>query len=71
MVNLWDTFIKNTFCAFLKQSFLHYEIVCQDGNLFEENHNRALGSFRRHISHVEKIYSGFWRSTVCDYWAHF
>ena len=42
MVNLWDTFIKNIFCALLKQSFLHYEIVCQDGNLFEENHNRPL-----------------------------
>lgn len=27
MVNLWDTFIRNIFFAFLKQSFLNYEIV--------------------------------------------
>lgn len=42
MVNLWSTFIKNIFCAFLKQSFIPYEIVCQDGSLFEEKHNRPL-----------------------------
>lgn len=51
MVNLWDTFIRNIFCAFLKQSFLHYEIVRQDGNLKKT----ITGPFRREISRVEKV----------------
>lgn len=39
VVNLQDTCIRNIFCVFLKQTFLHYEIVRQDGNSFEENDN--------------------------------
>ena len=67
MVNSQVTFIKNIFHAFLKQSFLHYEIVCQDRNRLKKT---VTGTFRRSTPHFEK-YSEFCRSTVCDYGVHF
>lgn len=52
MVNLHDTFIRNIFCAFLKQSSLHYEIIFQDGICLKKT---ITIHFKGDISHLGKI----------------